>query len=102
MNIHEYQARELLARNSVAVPDGGVCDTAEAAGQLAEKLLANGASLLVVKSQIHAAGRGKGTFKSGYQGGVKVLSTAAEVVSAAVRCWGTCWSPNKRVRTEGS
>src|SRR5207302_9903224 len=42
-----------------------------------------GAKLLAVKSQIHAGGRGKGTFKSGYQGGVKLFKTAEEVEVAA-------------------
>ena len=50
------------------VPPGGVCDTPEEARAIAEKLIAEGATLIVVKSQIHAGGRGKGTFKSGLQG----------------------------------
>src|SRR3989442_8747165 len=51
--------------------------------KIAVQLLSGGAKLLVVKSQIHAGGRGKGAFKSGYQGGVKVLKTAEEVYAAA-------------------
>src|SRR5207245_9828942 len=46
-------------------------------------LLSGGAKLLAVKSQVHAGGRGKGTFKSGYQGGVKLFKKADEVVAAA-------------------
>ena len=72
MNIHEYQARQLLGQYGVATPRWEVCDTAEAAKSIATKLLAEGADLIAVKSQIHAGGRGKGTFKSGYQGGVKL------------------------------
>jgi succinyl-CoA synthetase beta subunit len=83
MNIHEYQAKQLLAQHGVAVPPGEVCDTPEAAKAIAQKLLNNGASLLVVKSQIHAGGRGKGTFKSGFQGGVKLCKTADEVYEKA-------------------
>src|ERR1700751_4290181 len=83
MNIHEYQAKQLLAKNGVSVPPGDVCDTPEAAKKIAEKLFAEGAKLLVLKSQIHAGGRGKGTFKSGYQGGVKLFKTAAEVFESA-------------------
>jgi succinyl-CoA synthetase beta subunit len=83
MNIHEYQARELLVRNGVTVPAGGVCDTPEAAKAIAEKLFADGANVIVVKSQIHAGGRGKGTFKSGYKGGVKLLKSAEEAFDAA-------------------
>jgi succinyl-CoA synthetase beta subunit len=83
MNIHEYQAKQLLAQYGVAVPPGDVCSTPEAALAVAEKLFAKGEKLVVVKSQIHAGGRGKGTFKSGFQGGVKLCKTAAEVQEKA-------------------
>jgi len=83
MNIHEYQARQLLGQYGVALPPGDVCDTAEAAKGIATKLLAEGANLIAVKSQIHAGGRGKGTFKSGYQGGVKLCKTAEDVAEKA-------------------
>ena len=79
MNIHEYQAKQLLAQYGVAVPPGDVCDTAESARAIAEKLFAQGAALVAVKSQIHAGGRGKGTFTNGYQGGVKLCKTVADV-----------------------
>jgi succinyl-CoA synthetase beta subunit len=83
MNIHEYQARQLLAQSGVALPPGDVCDQPEAARALAEKLLANGAKRIVVKAMVHSGGRGKGTFKNGFKGGVKVLSTADEVFENA-------------------
>ena len=83
MNIHEYQARQLLGQYGVALPPGDVCDTPEAAERIAAKLLAEGANLIAVKSQIHAGGRGKGTFKSGYQGGVKLCKTAQDVAEKA-------------------
>ena len=83
MNIHEYQAKQLLAKYGVVVPPGAVCETPEAARQIAEELLVKGATLLVVKSQIHAGGRGKGTFKSGFQGGVKLCKTAVDVYEKA-------------------
>src|SRR6266478_5593641 len=83
MNIHEFQAKQLLAQYGVAVPPGEVCVTAEAARATAEKLIAGGATLIAVKSQIHAGGRGKGTFKSGFKGGVKLCKTAAEIYSHA-------------------
>ena len=76
MNIHEYQAKHLLAQHGVAVPPGETSDTPAAARQIAGQLLANGATRLAVKSQIHAGGRGKGKFKSGFQGGVKLCTTA--------------------------
>jgi len=83
MNLHEYQAKQLLAQYGVSVPAGEVCQTPKAAKTAANQLLSAGAKLLAVKSQIHAGGRGKGTFKSGYQGGVKILKTAEEVEAAA-------------------
>jgi succinyl-CoA synthetase beta subunit len=83
VNIHEYQAKELLSQYGAAVPAGEVCTTADAAKKIAEGLFAKGESLVVVKSQIHAGGRGKGTFKSGFQGGVKLCKTADDVFEKA-------------------
>jgi len=83
MNIHEYQAKQLLARFGVALPPGNVGTTPEEARTTAGKLFADGHKRVVVKSQIHAGGRGKGTFKSGLQGGVKVCSSAEEVFERA-------------------
>src|SRR6266567_991336 len=83
MNIHEYQAKQLLAQSGVPVPPGNVATTPAEAGSTAEKLFAAGHKRVVVKSQIHAGGRGKGTFKSGLHGGVKVCSSADEVFERA-------------------
>lgn len=83
MNIHEYQAKQLLAQFGVAVPAGKVCETPEAAREIAEKLFADGEKTVVVKSQVHAGGRGKGTFKNGFKGGVKLCKSAAEVFENA-------------------
>src|SRR5687767_11583369 len=83
MNIHEYQGKQLLAQYGVSVPAGEVCDTPEAAKKIADGLFAKGDKLVVVKSQIHAGGRGKGTFKSGFQGGVKLCKTADDVYEKA-------------------
>ena len=88
MNIHEYQARQLLAPYGVALPAGEVCDTADGARKVAESLLAKGEKRVVVKSQIHAGGRGKGAFKTGYRGGVKLCQTADEVFAAAAAMLG--------------
>jgi succinyl-CoA synthetase beta subunit len=82
VNIHEFQAKQLLGQHGVAVPSGTVCTTADEVRAAAEKVLAGGAKRVVVKSQIHAGGRGKGTFKSGYKGGVKVVATAEEAAEA--------------------
>lgn len=73
MNIHEYQAKELLAKFGVAIPRGGVAYTAAEAGMVARRL---GGPLWVVKAQIHAGGRGKA-------GGVKIVRSEAEVAAAA-------------------
>src|SRR5436189_904777 len=83
MNIHEYQAKQLLAQYGVSVPPGEVCDTPEAARKIAADLIAKGATLIAVKSQIHSGGRGKGTFKSGFQGGVKLCKTADDAYEKA-------------------
>lgn len=73
MNIHEYQAKELLSEYGVSVPKGGIAYTADEAVKAAEAL---GGSVWVVKAQIHAGGRGKG-------GGVKVVKSIDEVRSSA-------------------
>jgi succinyl-CoA synthetase beta subunit len=83
LNLHEYQAKQLLSQYGVAVPKGEVCRTPEQAKAAADKLFAGGEKLVVVKSQIHAGGRGKGTFKSGFQGGVKLCKSADEVFEKA-------------------
>ena len=83
MNLHEFQAKQLLAQYGVAVPPGEVCDSAEKAKAIAENLFAKGESMVVIKAQIHAGGRGKGTFKSGFQGGVKLCKTAQDVFEKA-------------------
>jgi len=77
MNIHEYQARELLSKFGVPVPPGVVVETGDAAAKAFEELQSrHGASLCVVKAQVHAGGRGKG-------GGVKLVRSADEASEAA-------------------
>jgi len=77
-----------LAQNGVALAESGVCDTPERARAVAEELFAHGAKLVAVKSQIHAGGRGKGTFKNGYQGGVKLCRSAEDVFEKAAAMLG--------------
>lgn len=77
MKIHEYQAKDLLRRFGVAVPEGRVAFTPEEAEQVAREL----GGTVVVKAQIHAGGRGKG-------GGVKVVRDAAGARAAAERMLG--------------
>ena len=83
MNIHEYQAKQLLAQYGVAVPAGSVAATPAEARATAEKLFAAGCQRVIVKSQIHAGGRGKGVFKNGLTGGVKVCQSPDEVFERA-------------------
>ncbi len=78
MNIHEYQAKELLSNYGVRVPIGKVAFTAEEAKQIATDL---NAEKLVVKAQIHAGGRGKA-------GGVKVTGSPEEVETIASEMLG--------------
>jgi len=84
MNIHEYQARELFAKFSVATQPGGVAFTPEDAEAVAAKL----GGRIVVKAQIHAGGRGKGTFKNGFKGGVHLCDTPAEARDIAAKMLG--------------
>ncbi len=85
MNIHEYQAKEVLQKFDVATTRGRVAATFDEAEQIAREL---GDIDIVVKAQIHAGGRGKGTFKNGFKGGVHVRKTAEEVRKVAAKMLG--------------
>ncbi len=85
MNIHEYQAKELMEKFGVATPKGKVASTAAEAEAIATEL---GGKNIVVKAQIHAGGRGKGTFKNGYKGGVHLVNSAAEAGEVAGKMVG--------------
>ena len=78
MNIHEYQAKEVLAKHGVAVPKGVVIENAEKAAAVSRKL---GTDIVVVKAQIHAGGRGKG-------GGVKLAKSPEEAKAHANKIIG--------------
>ena len=82
MNIHEYQAKQLLRDYGVAVPNGGVAFTVDEAAAQAEEL---GGPVYVVKSQIHAGGRGAGKFQDNPdgKGGVRVVKSLDEVRESA-------------------
>jgi len=77
MKIHEYQAKAILARYGVPVPEGDVVFTPDEASAAARKL----GGTVVVKAQIHAGGRGKG-------GGVKVVKSSDEAQAAAQKMLG--------------
>jgi succinyl-CoA synthetase beta subunit len=85
MNIHEYQAKELLQKFDVATTRGRVAATLDEAEQIAREL---GDIDIVVKAQVHAGGRGKGTFKNGFKGGVHVRKTPDEVRDVAAKMLG--------------
>ncbi|MEZ4293299.1 MAG: ATP-grasp domain-containing protein, partial [Myxococcota bacterium] len=78
MNVHEYQAKALFREFGVAVPDGRLATTPEEAERAAKAL---GSSVVVVKAQVHAGGRGKA-------GGVKLARSAAEAKTAASEILG--------------
>ena len=101
MNVHEFQGKAVLARFGVRVPRGEVAETPEKAGEIAAKL---GTPVVVVKSQIHAGGRGAGAIvdsekeageifaknlakeglpKHDRKGGVRVVKSAADATEAA-------------------
>tara|TARA_Y100000588_G_C14233102_1_gene916135 strand:- start:28 stop:1209 length:1182 start_codon:yes stop_codon:yes gene_type:complete len=84
MNIHEYQAKELFEQFNVPSPKGRVAETAEQAQQIAEEL----SGQVVIKAQIHAGGRGKGTFKNGFEGGVHLSESAEEIGNIAQQMIG--------------
>ncbi len=86
MKIHEYQAKQLFRAAGVAVPQGIVAKTADEAAKAFESL---GGPIAVVKSQIHAGGRGKGTFiEIPDQRGVVLVKSAAEAADNAKRMLG--------------
>jgi len=78
MKIHEYQAKEILRRYNVAIPEGKVAYSPEEAEKIAKEL---GTAVVVVKAQIHAGGRGKG-------GGVKLAKSPAEAKDLAKQILG--------------
>jgi succinyl-CoA synthetase beta subunit len=85
MNVHEYQARELLQKFDVATTRGEVASTLSEVDQIASEL---GQINLVVKAQIHAGGRGKGTFTNGFEGGVHLSKSPAQAREIASKMLG--------------
>jgi succinyl-CoA synthetase beta subunit len=84
LKIHEYQAKAVLKRFGVQVPSGSVAETSADAQSIATKL---GTPKVVVKSQIHAGGRGKGRFNGTTLGGV-IVTNAAEAGAVAKQMLG--------------
>ena len=87
MNIHEYQAKELLQRFGIPTLKGQLAHTPEEAVKAAQSM---GGNVWVVKAQVHAGGRGKGHFKNDPKGkgGVRLAKTADEAGQHAVAMLG--------------
>ena len=85
MNIHEFQAKTLFEKFGVATPRGAA---AKSAAEFDAALGSLGDGPYMVKSQIHAGGRGKGTFNDGFKGGVKFVKTRADAVDMAGKMLG--------------
>lgn len=89
MNLHEYQAKELLKRYKVPVQEGFACSTAHEAEEAYRQIKNEfGSSFAVVKAQIHAGGRGKGAIKENGINGVKVGKNLEEVTDYAKKILG--------------
>merc|ERR1739846_208007 len=80
LSVHEHVSMSLLKDAGVPVPNFGVAKSAEEAKQIAQDI---GSTDLVVKAQVLAGGRGKGSFKGGYKGGVQLVYSPEEVETAA-------------------
>merc|ERR1712141_342945 len=80
LSVHEHVSMSLLKAAGVPVPNFGVAKSAEEAKQIAQDISTND---LVVKAQVLAGGRGKGSFKGGYKGGVKLVYSPEEVEESA-------------------
>ena len=85
MNIHEYQAKELFDKFGVPSPKGRAASTPKEALEAAKWL---GVKHLVVKAQVHAGGRGKGTFKNGFKGGVHLVESPEAARDVAEKMLG--------------
>ena len=81
LNLQEFSSKELMEKHGLAVQRFKVAETGQEGVDGAQYLLDTGASELVIKAQILAGGRGKGTFDSGFKGGVHLTKDPIEVGS---------------------
>jgi len=91
LSIHEYQAMDILKKNGVTVPKYEVAGTAEDAFNVADNFVRSkttGTKDVVIKAQVLAGGRGKGSFDSGLKGGVKIVFDANEAKNMAEQMIG--------------
>ena len=84
MNIHEYQAKDLFEKFNVPSPKGRMAESPDEALKIANEM----SGQIVIKAQVHAGGRGKGTFKNGFQGGVHLSNDSNEIYSIAEKMLG--------------
>ena len=86
-DLHEYQSKDLMRKFGVLVQRGDIATTPEQAEKVARDLnIKDG--ILVLKAQVHAGGRGKGTLSSGLKGGVQILKTPQEVAEKTSKMIG--------------
>ena len=89
LNLHEYQAKDLMETFGVRVQKGKMAASPAAAAAVAREILAaNPKAELVLKAQIHAGGRGKGVFASGFKKGVHITTAAAKVEELSAKMLG--------------
>ena len=89
MNLHEYQAKELLKKYNVPVQEGFACSTVHEAEEAYRQIKTHfGSSFAVIKAQIHAGGRGKGTIKETGINGVKVAKNIEDIADFAKKILG--------------
>ena len=84
MNIHEYQAKDLFEKFSVPSPKGSMAESPEEAKKIADEIDGQ----IVIKAQVHAGGRGKGTFKNGFEGGVHLSDVPSKIYDIAAKMLG--------------
>lgn len=81
LNLHEYQSQQLMRDHGIKVAKGSTADSPEQAANIAKAFFAfSGETDLVVKAQVLAGGRGKGSFDNGFKGGIHVCTTPEEVL----------------------
>lgn len=78
-DLHEYQAKDLMRKYNIHVQKGDIAQSPEQAAKVSAKLDPSGG--LILKAQVHAGGRGKGTLSSGLKGGVQICKTPEEVAN---------------------
>ncbi len=89
MNLHEYQAKELLKKYNVTVQEGYACSTVKEAEEAYRQIhTQTGSKFAVIKAEIHAGGRGKGTIKENGLNGVKVGKSAEDITEFSTKLLG--------------